>query len=685
MISLQNIELLITSATNQGLKNIELWFKENLENFKDFDHSPMMLAASLGNAYVMEWLKKEGLSPEISCFFEHFYGRNADETMKPVHIAALNGHRLAIMWLRNELVDINAKTSTGNTAMHFAAKAGDLFMIRLLKACNCHIDDLNEIGATPLHFAVERGYLDIVKYFAAEKADLKHQNLCGDTLCHLAAANGHMHIVNWLIQQKLEIDRPNYDRETSLHYAAKGGHQDITRALIVNNFKLDSRDVDGKTPLHYAVEYGHLDIVKILHQSGADLHDKDYKGVTLVHIAAQYGEFDIIEWAEKQYLKMDFLDADKDSPVHYAARNGHVRIIEYFYKKGYNINEPNADKETPCFLGVIEGHLNVVKYFYKKEILKLNVPNSRGDYLVHIVAAGGYLDLIKWLIEKGADINFQDPDGNTPLHLAISCKNTEMIKYLKDKGADVNIKNKFNKSALTWSLIHHIEVSLFCSPNAVLDLSNAYLYDYLIKNIDQILSQGTLREKILGGANILKSFETSAQDYDSKGFIQNLSKKLEKIIEAETTNLLRNCIIQNDISKISYYQEQIKDLDSVLVVALESRLSSLNLLDVLNHFRIKIYNASLQIQKIKECISSNDNNNVQNDNMLSLSRKCKDLFEGCSQDHRPYKIQKIWDKATGPTCMIKNNNNEVMKEDSANFDEIEDSLLPMIGEINAKS
>lgn len=35
--------------------------------------------------------------------------------------------------------------------------------------------------------------------------------------------------------------------------------------------------------------------------------------------------------------------------------------------------------------------------------------------------------------------------------------------------------------------------------------------------------------------------------------------------------------------------------------------------------------------------------------------------------------------------MIENNNNEVMKEDSANFDEIEDSLLPMIGEINAKS
>lgn len=48
---------------------------------------------------------------------------------------------------------------------------------------------------------------------------------------------------------------------------------------------------------------------------------------------------------------------------------------------------------------------------------------------------------MKSLIEKGANINFQDDDGNTPLHIAIENDLYISMKILIEKGADKNIKN----------------------------------------------------------------------------------------------------------------------------------------------------------------------------------------------------------------------------------------------------
>ena len=56
---------------------------------------------------------------------------------------------------------------------------------------------------------------------------------------------------------------------------------------------------------------------------------------------------------------------------------------------------------------------------------------------------GETLELMKYLILKGADVNAKDSNGNTPLFIAYAVNNNDAVNLLIASGADVSIKNNF--------------------------------------------------------------------------------------------------------------------------------------------------------------------------------------------------------------------------------------------------
>jgi ankyrin repeat protein len=61
----------------------------------------------------------------------------------------------------------------------------------------------------------------------------------------------------------------------------------------------------------------------------------------------------------------------------------------------------------------------------------------------HRYAPTGFLPAIKYLVEEmGADVNGTDHEGNTPVHLCAARGDNECIKYLVSKGADVMRVNR---------------------------------------------------------------------------------------------------------------------------------------------------------------------------------------------------------------------------------------------------
>lgn len=81
--------------------------------------------------------------------------------------------------------------------------------------------------------------------------------------------------------------------------------------------------------------------------------------------------------------------------------------------------------------------------------------NSNEDTFLHIAAGDSELDIVRMLLDNGANVNVKNADGNTSLHIAIGYdvvdpsieeNNINVIKLLIERGADLTAMNNKKES-----------------------------------------------------------------------------------------------------------------------------------------------------------------------------------------------------------------------------------------------
>ena len=83
-----------------------------------------------------------------------------------------------------------------------------------------------------------------------------------------------------------------------------------------------------------------------------------------------------------------------------------------------------------------KGHLQRVMQILDNNPNQINSSNMFSDKPIHKAVWGIHPNIVKYLIDKGADVNCKDREGLTPLHKAILKKNIEIVNILIDNGAD---------------------------------------------------------------------------------------------------------------------------------------------------------------------------------------------------------------------------------------------------------
>ena len=74
-----------------------------------------------------------------------------------------------------------------------------------------------------------------------------------------------------------------------------------------------------------------------------------------------------------------------------------------------------------------------------------NLKLEDGNSFLHIVTNGGFPEMVRYFLEKGANVNIVNSKGDTPLHIAVRNKHEDIIKLLIDFNAKIGICNNDNE------------------------------------------------------------------------------------------------------------------------------------------------------------------------------------------------------------------------------------------------
>eukprot|EP00906_Rhabdomonas_costata_P030256 RCo042748 len=178
----------------------------------------------------------------------------------PLHTAASCGSVDCLnLLLQKGRVDVNAKDSNGNTALHRCAFDGVVRVAAAIVAAGGSVNATNNELQSVLHFATKMNRLDMMKFLVENKADVNAVDNKGLTPIHHAASRCLSGAIQYLVSVGSNINAvaENFDSNTPLHVAAQNFKMDSKEweDLIQDMLRLDAsptaRNIYGKLPTDF--------------------------------------------------------------------------------------------------------------------------------------------------------------------------------------------------------------------------------------------------------------------------------------------------------------------------------------------------------------------------------------------------------------------------------------------------
>ncbi|CAF4120098.1 unnamed protein product [Adineta steineri] len=317
--------------------------------------------------------------------------------------------------------------------------------------------------------------------------------ITGQTPLYCAARACNVEAVHYLIEQDADPDLQQRSGSTALHAAAFFGHPEMVRCLLEcgANYTIKNRfgNLPGdeynepninikeifselKETLFVQTAANQFDWLKANIDRIGDHIDTEYytQRQTLLHCACKKGYFDLVKWfVEERHANLDLVDINLNTPLHLAAYGGYEKIVDYLLSKGANSILINRWGMTAEQEGIVHGtkikelfqamrDMNmfdmaikgIVWWFqYYFEDKSPNSIDGQGTSLLYVACRFGQTSVAEWLLDKGANINFQLPGKrSTPLHGAAFNKHLSTVELLLSRGADINIKNSYSSTPI---------------------------------------------------------------------------------------------------------------------------------------------------------------------------------------------------------------------------------------------
>ena len=365
-----------------------------------------------------------------------------DET--PILCAARANKPDILRYLVERGADVNVAKSFGETALQFATSANALEIVRFLVKSGADVNAKDKDGKTALHYATgadcrcelndapEEDALSIVRFLVESGADVNAANDDNQTPLAFAAWRDALSIVRFLLESGANVDGGGDGSTTPLHEAAELDAWGMTCLLLEAGANVNAANSFGETALHKASARGSLEIVRYLLESGADVDARDKDGETALYFASARGGLGNIRCLCEAGASVDVVGESGKTPLHLVVERVSAEFVRYLVELGADVNAPIAGE--PAKSGTI----------YFSGFPEYGEP---GETALHIAAKKGEAEIVRILLEAGADLEAKNGDGETALQLAFTRDCSAVLRVLVEFGADVASLDKKNFKA----------------------------------------------------------------------------------------------------------------------------------------------------------------------------------------------------------------------------------------------
>jgi ankyrin repeat protein len=111
------------------------------------------------------------------------------------------------------------------------------------------------------------------------------------------------------------------------------------------------------------------------------------------------------------------------------------------------LDNTQGQDQPPLHLAIKTGNLNIIRYLVDNGA-EVNGKNWDGDTPLHIAASRGDYEIMSFLVSRGADVKARNKLQSTPLHHASYQTSFQPIQFLVENGAAVNATNHKNETPL---------------------------------------------------------------------------------------------------------------------------------------------------------------------------------------------------------------------------------------------
>src|SRR5499427_7658977 len=377
----------------------------------------------------------------------------------PMSEAALNGNVPIIDRLLKAGADVESSNADGQTALMIIARSNKVEAAKLLLSRGANVNAIEKFHEqTALMWAAAQSQPAMVKVLVDAGADV----------------NARSRVNNWERQVTAEaraIARPSGGL-TPLLYAARQGCLECVRILAEAGADLDLGDPDNVSPLLIASLNGHWEVAKYLISKGANVNKWDWWGQSPLYAAVDMNtiphggrpdrpsldettSWDIIKLLLERDANPNLqlkllppyrsLGADRGvdqmltigtTPLLRAAKAMDAPVIELLLKHGANLNLPNIRGMVPILAAAGVGSVDA---------------DTRGWFTTEDVQQRAIASL-ELLLKAGGDVNAADTQGKTLLDGAAFWGWNDVVKYLVDHGANLNAKDSKGNTAVEYAL-----------------------------------------------------------------------------------------------------------------------------------------------------------------------------------------------------------------------------------------